>query len=135
MSNSIFMKERWYLIIIMIIIIKKKRNLKTKWNVFQNDGMEIRLCCIHMAIHVSTRMNFINLTRQNSSCIIFIQVNRTSQILHKTELTNVKIKYFKHDVNVIKEMNSVYTAVFHLEWPTRCEYIREPTTGSLMGTR
>ena len=28
-----------------------------------------------------------------------------------------------------------YTAVFHLEWPTRCEYIRVPTTGSLMGTR
>ena len=28
-----------------------------------------------------------------------------------------------------------YTAVFHLEWSTRCEYIRVPTTGSLMGTR
>ena len=32
-------------------------------------------------------------------------------------------------------LRNQYTAVFHLEWPTRCEYIRVPTSGSLMGTR
>ena len=30
---------------------------------------------------------------------------------------------------------NLYTAVLHLEYPTRCGYIRVPTTGSLMGTR
>ena len=47
---------------------------------------------------------------------------------------DVASSYFLKE-NPCCTVSDIYTAVFHLEWPTRCEYIRVPTTGSLMGTR